>query len=442
MYFWQNSLHINPHQIEPRVCWRHRNWRIFAKSNPQLFLRADAIVIFLGAAFPHNDGLHISRPVPWGFTNSDFTFTGDLNNELNTNTATTTADDLNGISVDSTLPVLSPDELDAIFRNEPPKILVSSGEEKTGVEQPQQTDTETRPFLDFIQSMATMTQNEDVIPSSSPDERNTPNLEPPWEIKFPRATMATVLNNKATSFTPPDLNPATPMPPPLDSYSQALLNGLVAFRSCHNLYQARRQFPELSHEAFFPPSLQTIFDFHRGLTFVSSLGQLLPILVFLNELPNFPPVDPTILAVEGNSVPMVETSLMWLSRLCPFVQWKCENQLVPKARKERCREQTAASLWLYQTEKKVCDTHIMMLFLRQITGGQLANCDRCYTNSPPNPQQEDTLPSRKPVSPRDPFAFTSKTNSSRTSDTFVRAAEPVFLFNSSLHFDGQTKSLG
>ena len=125
--------------------------------------------------------------------------------------------------------------------------------------------------------MATMTQNEDEIPSSHPGKRNTPNLEPPREIKFPRATMATVLDNKATSFTPPDPNPTTPLTP-LDSYSQAIINGWVAFRSCHNLHQARHQFPELSHEAFFPPSLQTIFDFHRGLTSVSNLGQLLLLL--------------------------------------------------------------------------------------------------------------------------------------------------------------------
>ena len=88
------------------------------------------------------------------------------------------------------------------------------------------------------------------------------------------------------------------------------------------------------------------------------------------------------LAVEGNNGPMIETRSMWRSRLCPFVQCRCENQqLVPKARKERHREQTTASLWLYQTENMTCDTLIMMLFLRQITGGQLANCDRCYTNS-------------------------------------------------------------
>ena len=227
-----------------------------------------------------------------------------------------------------------------------------------------------------------MTQNEDVIPSSHPGKRNTPNLDPPREIKFPRATMTTVLDNKGTSFTQPDPNPTTPLTP-LDSYSQAVINGLVAFRSYHNLHQARHQFPELSHEAFFPPSLQTIFDFHRGLTSFSNLRQLLPILVFLNELPNFPPVGTTILAVEGNNGPMIETRWMWRSRLCPFVQCRCEHQqLVPEARKEHRREQTTASLWLYQTENMICDTLIMMLFLRQITGGQLANCDRCYTNSP------------------------------------------------------------
>ena len=273
-------------------------------------------------------------------------------------------------SVDSALPVLSPDEVDAIF-----------SDENNSIEQPQETAAENRPFLNFNQSMTPMTQNEDDIPPSRPGKRNTAHLEPPREMKFPRATMATVLANKATSFTSPD--PATPLMP-LDSYSQAIINGLVAFRSCHNLHEARHQFPELSPEAFFPPSLQTIFDFHRGLTSVSNLGQLLPILIFLNELPNFPPVGPTILAVEGNNGPMIEASWMWRSRLCPFVQCRCENQQpIPEARKEQRREQTTASHWLYQTENMICDTLIMMLFLRQITGGQLANCDRCYTNSPP-----------------------------------------------------------
>ena len=326
----------------------------------------------------------------------DFAFAPDLNGELHNTTITDIPSSPVG-SVDSALPVLSPDEVDAIFSDENNSIEqpqetatenhstlpALSPNEKNSVEQPQETAAENRPFLNFIRSMTTMTQNEDDIPPSHPGKRNTPHLEPPREMKFPRATMATVLDNKATSFTPPDPNPTTPLTP-LDSYSQAIINGLVAFRSCHNLHQARHQFPELSHEAFFPPSLQTIFDFHRGLTSVSNLGQLLPIIVFLNELPNFPPVGPTILAVEGNNGPMIETSWMWRSRLCPFVQCQCENQQrVPEARKEHRREQTTASLWLYQTENMICDTLIMMLFLRQITGGQLANCDRCYTNSPP-----------------------------------------------------------
>ena len=233
--------------------------------------------------------------------------------------------------VDSALPVLSPDEVDAIFSDD--------------------------------------------IPPSRPGKRNTPPLEPPREMKFPRATMATVLANKATSFTPPT---------PLDSYSQAIINGLMAFRSCHNLHEARHQFSTLAPEAFFPPSLQAIFDFHRGLTSVSNLGQLLPILVFLNELPNFPSVGPTILAVEGNNGPMIEASWMWRSRLCPFVQCRCENQQrTSEARKEQRRDQTVPTHWLYQTENMICDTLIMLLFQRKITGGQLANCDRCYTNSPP-----------------------------------------------------------
>ena len=73
------------------------------------------------------------------------------------------------------------------------------------------------------------------------------------------------------------------------------------------------------------------------------------------------------------------------SRLRPFVQCRCENQQrVPATRNwEHRREQTTASLWLYQTENTICDTLIMMLFLRQITGGEIANCDPCYTNSPP-----------------------------------------------------------
>ena len=66
-----------------------------------------------------------------------------------------------------------------------------------------------------------MTQNEDDIPPSRPGKRNTPHLEPPREMKFTRATMATVLDNKATSFTPPDPNPTTPLTP-LDSYSKPL----------------------------------------------------------------------------------------------------------------------------------------------------------------------------------------------------------------------------
>ena len=273
-------------------------------------------------------------------------------------------------SVDSALPVLSPDEVDAIF-----------SDEKNSVEQPQETAAENHPCLNFNRPMTPMTQNEDDIPPSRPGKRNTPPLEPPRTMKFPRATMATVLANKATSFTSAD--PATALAP-LDSYSQAIINGLVAFRSCHNLHEARHQFPKLSPEAFFPPSLQSIFDFHRGLTSVSNLGQLLPILVFLNELPNFPPVGPTILAVEGNNGPMIEASWMWRSRLCPFVQCRCENQQrIPEARKEQRRDQTAPTHWLYQTENMICDTLIMMLFQRQITGGQLANCDRCYTNSPP-----------------------------------------------------------
>ena len=271
---------------------------------------------------------------------------------------------------DSTLPVLSPDEVDAIF-----------SDEKNSVEQPQETAAENHPCLNFNRPMTPMTQNEDDIPPSRPGKRNTPPLEPPRTMKFPRATMATVLPNKATSFTSTD--PAT-APAALDSYSQAIINGLVAFRSCHNLHEARHQFSTLAPEAFFPPSLQAIFDFHRGLTSVSNLGQLLPILVFLNELPNFPSVGPTILAVEGNNGPMIEASWMWRSRLCPFVQCRCENQQrTSEARKEQRRDQTPATHWLYQTENMICDTLIMLLFQRQITGGQLANCDRCYTNSPP-----------------------------------------------------------
>ena len=279
----------------------------------------------------------------------DFAFPPDLNNTTITDIPLKSLP----VGVDSALPVLSPDEVDAIFsdensieqsretatENHSTLPVLSPDEKKNSVEQPQETTTENHPFLNFIQSMATMTQNEDVIPSSHPGKRNTPNLAPPRKIKFPHATMTTVLDNKATSFTPPDPNPTTPLTS-LDSYSQAVINGLVDFRSCHNLHQARHQFPELSHEAFFPPSLQTIFDFHRGLTSVSNLGQLLPILVFLNELPNFPPVGPTILAVEGNNGPMIETRWMWRSRFCPFVQCRCENQeLVPKLEKN-----TVASL--------------------------------------------------------------------------------------------------
>ena len=273
-------------------------------------------------------------------------------------------------SGDSTLPVLSPDEVDAIF-----------SDEKNSVEQPQETAAENHPCLTFNHPMTPMTQNEDDIPPSRPGKRNTPPLEPPRTMKFPRATIATILTNKATSFTSDDPATATAA---LDSYSQAIINGLVAFRSCHNLHEARHQFSTLAPEAFFPPSLQAIFDFHRGLTSVSNLGQLLPILVFLNELPNFPSVGPTILAVEGNNGPMIEASWMWRSRLCPFVQCRCENQQrTSEARKEQRRDQTPATHWLYQTENMICDTLIMLLFQRQITGGQLANCDRCYRNSPP-----------------------------------------------------------